>query len=87
MAKAGGPDGPVTSWWTYLQRPQHPLQSEYPLRPTRSNSLDDEAFQPGALYVNQALMEELHRGHSDWSITDVHGGIYLLGTRFRASQS
>lgn len=55
--------------------------------PPEGNSLDDEAFQPGALYVNQALMEELHRGHSDWSITDVHGGIYLLGTRFRASQS
>ncbi len=43
--------------------------------------LDGRGFEPGVLYANNALLAELLKGRSDWSMTDVHGGVYLLGTR------
>lgn len=43
--------------------------------------LDDAAFEPGALYENNALMVELLEGSSGWCLTDVHSGVYMLGTR------
>jgi hypothetical protein len=49
--------------------------------PPAGTALDDEAFEPGALYENNAFMAELLRGHRDWSMLDLHSGLYLLGTR------
>ena len=53
--------------------------------PPSGSELDDEAFEPGALYENNALMESLLKGLADWSMLDVHSGLYLLGTRDPAS--
>ncbi len=50
-------------------------------RPPEGSDLDDEAFEPGALYVNNALLAELRRQLPDWSMIDVHCGVYMLGTR------
>jgi hypothetical protein len=50
-------------------------------RAPAGNALDDEAFEPGALYENNALFAELIRGSSGWSLLDVHSGVYMLGTR------
>jgi hypothetical protein len=49
------------------------------------SELDDQAFEPGALYENNALFEEIHKGHAGWHLIDVHSGIYLLGTRLPES--
>ena len=43
--------------------------------------LDGEGFEPGVLYANNALLADLLRGCTDWSMTDVHSGVYLLGTK------
>ncbi|MEA2833373.1 MAG: hypothetical protein QOG66_1575 [Methylobacteriaceae bacterium] len=47
--------------------------------------LDDESFEPGALYENNALIAELLLGTLDWSMIDVHSGLYMLGTRYAPS--
>lgn len=47
--------------------------------------LDDQSFEPGALYENNALMAGLLKGRDDWSMIDLHTGLYLLGTRFPLS--
>lgn len=49
------------------------------------NELDDQAFEPGAIYENNALFAELLRGRSGWSLLDVHSGLYMLGTRLAES--
>lgn len=54
-------------------------------RPPAGSDLDDEAFEPGAIYENNALFEEIHRGHADWNLLDVHSGLYMLGTRLADS--
>lgn len=48
--------------------------------PPAGNELDDQAFEPGALYQNQEIMNYLWRGHDEWSVMDVHSGLYRLGT-------
>ncbi|CAA2137791.1 hypothetical protein [Methylobacterium bullatum] len=45
------------------------------------SDLDDQAFEPGALYVNNSLLQELCAGLSGWCLIDVHSGVYMLGTR------
>ena len=45
------------------------------------SDLDDEAFEPGALYENNGLMAEIIKGRIGWSMLDVHSGLYMLGTR------
>jgi hypothetical protein len=50
-------------------------------RPPAGTELDDAAFEPGVLYENNGLFSELRRGRSDWSLVDVHSGLYMLGTR------
>jgi hypothetical protein len=50
-------------------------------RPPAGSELDDEAFEPGAIYENNALFAELCKQAPDWSLIDVHSGIYMLGTR------
>lgn len=49
--------------------------------PPESNELDDETFQPGALYANNGLFVELLKGQDNWSLLDVHSGVYMLGSR------
>jgi len=49
--------------------------------PPEGSELDDEAFEPGALYANNALFVELLKGEEDWSLVDVHSGVYMLGSR------
>ena len=50
--------------------------------PPAGSGLDDESFEPGALYENNAIMEKLLKGLSDWSMIDLHSGLYMLGTRY-----
>jgi hypothetical protein len=50
-------------------------------RPPAGSELDDAAFEPGAIYENNELFSELCRQRSDWSLIDVHSGVYMLGTR------
>jgi hypothetical protein len=50
-------------------------------RAPAGSELDDADFEPGALYENNALLAEVRKGRSDWSLVDVHSGLYMLGTR------
>lgn len=50
-------------------------------RPPEGNELDTQSFEPGALYINNALLTDLCRMRDDWCLLDVHSGIYMLGTR------
>jgi len=54
-------------------------------RPPAGSELDDEAFEPGAIYENNDLFAALLEGHAGWNLVDVHGGLYMLGTRYPAS--
>lgn len=56
-------------------------------RPPAGSSLDDEAFEPGALYENNALLVELVEQRPDWCLLDVHSGVYMLGMRDPRSDS
>ena len=47
--------------------------------------LDDGSWEPGIIWANNGLMLELLKGKSDWSLLDVHSGLYLLGTRYPLS--
>jgi len=51
------------------------------------NELDDYSFEPGALYINNSLLAELCSSLTDCSLIDIHGGIYMLGTRDPRSDS
>lgn len=53
--------------------------------PPAGSELDDNAFEPGALYENNALMESLLKGLPNWGMLEVHSGLYMLGTRFPLS--
>jgi hypothetical protein len=74
------PGGPVYNALTILHR-THVLS-----RPPSGSGLDDEDFEPGAIYENNALLEEIHGG-VPWSLLDVHSGLYMLGTRLAESDS
>ncbi len=50
-------------------------------RAPAGSDLDDAAFEPGAIYENNGLFAELCKQLSDWSLIDVHSGLYMLGTR------
>ncbi|AMB44177.1 hypothetical protein [Methylobacterium sp. AMS5] len=52
-----------------------------------STELDDQAFEPGALYVNNSLLQELCAGLPSWGLIDAHSGVYMLGTRHPQSDS
>ena len=49
--------------------------------------IDGAGFEPGVLYSNNAFLADLLQGATGWSMTDVHSGVYLLGTRHPHSQS
>jgi hypothetical protein len=55
--------------------------------PPEGSELDDQAFEPGALYLNNNLFVEILRGLDGWSMVDVHSGVYILGTRDPHSNS
>jgi hypothetical protein len=50
-------------------------------RAPAGSELDDAGVELGALYENNALLAEVRRGRPDWSMVDVHSGLYMLGTR------
>ena len=50
-------------------------------RSPAGSDLDDAAFEPGAIYENNGLLAEPLRAAADWSLIDVHSGVYMLGTR------
>jgi hypothetical protein len=49
--------------------------------------LDDAGFEPGVLFVNNSLFKELRAQLDDWSLIDVHSGLYMLGTRHPLSKN
>ncbi len=69
------PGGPVFAGLKMLYKAG--LLSEAPA----GSGLDDQAFEPGALYENNERLVELLVGRDDWCLTDVHSAVYLLGTR------
>ncbi len=75
------PGGPIFNALAILH------QTKVLSRPPSGTELDDEAFEPGALYENNALIEELHKGHAGWNLLDVHSGLYMLGTRLPQSDT
>ena len=75
------PGGPIYNALSILHR-THVIS-----RPASGSELDDEDFEPGAIYENNALLEEIHRGYAGWSLLDVHSGLYMLGTRLAESAS
>jgi hypothetical protein len=50
-------------------------------RQPEGNELDSQSFEPGALFINNALLTELCIMRDDWCLLDVHSGVYMLGTR------
>lgn len=70
------PGGPIFNALKLLRK-AHIL----PVDPAGSE-LDDASFEPGAIYENNATMMGLLKGRSDWSMIDVHSGLYMLGTRY-----
>lgn len=69
------PGGPIFTALSILH------QSSICAQKPAGSELDDQAFEPGAIYENNAIMSDLLKGRSDWSILDVHSGLYMLGTR------
>ncbi|MDX1460840.1 MAG: hypothetical protein R3348_07270 [Xanthomonadales bacterium] len=69
------PGGPITEGLRMLHK------AKIVSRSPAGTSLDDAAFEPGAIYENNALMVELVSGLDHWSLSDVHSGLYMLGTR------
>lgn len=75
------PGGPIYNGLKMLRK-AHFLTKE-----PAGSDLDDEAFEPGALYENNGLMAEIIKGRSGWSMLDVHSGLYMLGTRHPHSKT
>lgn len=69
------PNGPIFGALSLLHR-AHFLRS-----PPAGSELDDQDFEPGAIYENNNTFAEIRRGLTDWSLVDVHSGLYMLGTR------
>lgn len=68
------PGGPVFNGLRMLHR------AKILPRAPEGNELDSEAFEPGSLYINNALLTELCDRRNDWCLLDVHSGVYMLGT-------
>lgn len=73
--------GPIHAGLNYLHKGN--VVSKAP----SGGPLDDAAFEPGIIYENNNLFEELCAQRPDWSLIDVHSGVYLLGTNDKRSQS
>jgi hypothetical protein len=75
------PGGPIFNGLSILH------QAGLTVGPPDQADLDGQGFEPGVLYANNALLAELLRGCTDWSMTDVHSGVYMLGTKHTHSNS
>jgi hypothetical protein len=75
------PGGPIYAGLQLLKR------AHFLLRDPEGSELDDQAFEPGALYINNDLFVEIRKGLADWSLIDVHSGLYMLGTRLAVSNN
>jgi hypothetical protein len=75
------PGGPIFAALTTLYK------AKILKRAPSGNELDDEAFEPGSIYENNALMADLLVGRAGWSMIDVHSGLYMLGTRYPPSKN
>lgn len=64
-----------------IYRAPHHHSAKVLSKQPESSELDDQAFEPGALYLNNELLSELCRMRDDWCLLDVHSGVYMLGTR------
>jgi hypothetical protein len=73
------PGGPIFAGMQILHR------ANILSAPPAGNELDDQSFEPGSIYLNNALMADLVVGRNGWSMIDVHSGIYMLGTRYPLS--
>lgn len=75
------PGGPIFSALNMLHQahliPQGPDGS----------ALDDESFEPGVIYSNNALFVDFLKGLTDCSLIDLHSGLYMLGTRLAESKN
>lgn len=69
------PGGPISSGLQLL------FKARVLLTAPEGTELDDQAFEPGSLYINNQRLVELLHGLDDWSLVDVHSGVYMLGTR------
>lgn len=56
-------------------------------QPPHGGEFDDQAFEPGVLYETNNTLCDIRQGLNDWSLIDVHSGLYMLGTRSPQSQS
>lgn len=68
------PGGPI---WVALSKLH---QAKVLSRKPAGGDLDDEGWEPGVLFENNALMAELIPGPADLNMIDLHSGLYLLGT-------
>lgn len=75
------PGGPISSGLTLLNK-----AGILDKGPSRS-SLDDSDFELGPIVDDNALFAELCKQKSGWGLTDVHSGVYMLGTRHPHSDS
>lgn len=69
------PGGPIYAGLMLLHR------AGFLSRPPAGSELDDASFEPGSIYENNDLFAELCKQLPDWSLIDVHSGVYMLGTR------
>jgi hypothetical protein len=69
------PGGPIYNALALLHRAHFLSQAP------AGSELDDEAFEPGAIFENNVLFVDILKGQVGWSLLDVHSGLYLLGTR------
>lgn len=75
------PGGPIFMALHLLYR-THVLNS-----PPAGSELDDEAFEPASIFLNNSLFAEIRKGLEGWSLIDVHSGLYMLGTRYLPSKN
>jgi hypothetical protein len=73
------PGGPIHAGLSYLH------QAKITSGPPAANELNDAAFEPGVIYVDNGLFAELCAQRPDWCMIDVHSGVYMLGTRDQRS--
>ncbi len=53
--------------------------------PPSGSELDDGTFESGRILESNALFEEIRKGMPDWSLIDVHSGLYMLGSKHQMS--
>ena len=54
--------------------------------PPDGSQIDDGGVEGGVLFNNNEIIGSLLIGMPDWSMLDVHSGLYMLGTRDQTSQ-